>query len=84
VADNGIGINERNFEKIFNMFQREHTREKYDGMGIGLSYARKIVEMHHGKIWVESELDKGSKFYFTIHKNHQSKEILYFNAPNPN
>lgn len=68
VADNGPGIEEKHFERIFRMFQSLSVSEQFRGTGVGLTVAKKIVELHGGSIWIESEVGKGTTFFFTLPK----------------
>ncbi|MBL4888357.1 MAG: PAS domain-containing sensor histidine kinase, partial [Flavobacteriaceae bacterium] len=66
IEDNGIGIDIKDKDKVFMIFQRLNNRQQYQGTGIGLAYCKKIITLYGGKIWVESELNKGSTFYFNL------------------
>ena len=68
MSDNGPGIEEKYFNKIFQMFQTLSPRDESENTGIGLALVKKIIEMYGGRIWVESEVGQGSTFFFTLPK----------------
>jgi len=69
VSDNGPGIDEKYFEKIFKIFQTLQPRDQFESTGVGLTVIKKIIELFGGRIWVESELGEGSTFFFTLPKS---------------
>ena len=66
VSDNGIGMTGKETQKAFQLFRQLNKREKYKGLGLGLTICKRVVDLHDGKIWVDSEPDQGSTFYFTL------------------
>jgi len=70
--DNGPGIEEKNFERIFQIFETCKPRDQSDSTGVGLAVVKKAVELHGGRVWVESEVGVGSTFFFTYPKKGQA------------
>ncbi len=83
VSDNGPGIEEKHFDRIFKLFQTLSPRDSQESTGVGLTITKKIVEMYGGKIWVESEVGKGSTFFFTFPKKNQADVLACVAAGAP-
>ncbi|RYG26502.1 DUF4118 domain-containing protein [bacterium] len=80
VSDEGIGIDPRYFDKIFEPFERLHTDKEFQGTGIGLANVKQVIERHCGRVWVESELGKGSTFLFTLAPERSDGEMVNLNS----
>lgn len=77
VRDNGLGIDRRHYEQVFKMFKRLHARDAFGGgAGAGLTIVKKLVEQHHGQIWIDSEVGIGTTFYFTLSADNTTGTLL--------
>ena len=76
ISDNGPGIEQRHFDKVFQIFQTLDVKESYDSTGIGLTIVKKTIELHGGKIWLESEIGKGTTFFFSLPRISEPQAVI--------